>query len=497
VKVVCVLKTGGDFDWSYVERLFKAVSKHTTVEFTFVCFTDAFLPHDRSMEIEVIELLNNWPGWWSKVEMFYLAGPAVYLDLDTVIVGNIDDLLTCIGKDDKQFIMRKNPRLGNMSSNVMAWSGDYSWLIDALLLNKLSAFQLIHNAMRLKEKGQRFRGDQDWITHTLKIHEETILPAQQFQKGIYSYKEEICCNAIIPNDSSLIIFHGRPRPSEVENPPDWLVDNWFALAESKVLNIKKPKVKIPTTPSKCKARRMMLRNRARHRMEKGDTRIREWRPPKRELFQNVPKIWYSETCYILGGGPSLAGVDLSPLNGKHIIAVNNSYNLAFYCEVLFWGDCWWYEQHRKALEQFSGRMITTCTYEINLPQRVQHVRQKLNKFGLSANNTYLTWNLNAGACAVDLAVQLGARRIVLLGYDMRQINGHNNWHDDHRTSVDPSHNPYKQFLLAWPYIAHDAQQRGIEIINATPGSAIDLFPIVDPQELMGGANAVIDDSLCA
>jgi hypothetical protein len=81
---------------------------------------------------------------------------------------------------------------------------------------------------------------------------------------------------------------------------------------------------------------------------------------------------------------------------------------------------------------------------------------------------------------------------------MRQIDGHNNWHSDHWTSDRKDHNPYREFLLAWPYIARDAKAMGIEIVNATPGSALTQFPIIDPNELFGSTNeTAVDDSLCA
>lgn len=226
--------------------------------------------------------------------------------------------------------------------------------------------------------------------------------------------------------------------------------------------------------------------RKRVRSVRSERYIDQWRPPLMKTFRPVPRIWDDETCYILGGGPSLAKFDASQLMGKHVIVVNNSYKLAFWAEVLFFGDCWWFEQHRKPLQSFSGLIITTCCYQIHAFRRVMHIRQKLNRFGLSKNRAFLTWNMNAGACAVNVAKHLGASRIVLLGYDMRQIDNCNNWHHDHMTSDDPSHDPYEEFLLAWPYIARDAKRDGLEIINATPGSAITHFPIINPQDIVKG-----------
>ena len=234
-----------------------------------------------------------------------------------------------------------------------------------------------------------------------------------------------------------------------------------------------------------------IRKRFRGNREKRS--IREWRPQRRSTYSKIHCIWRHKsdnTCFILGGGPSIKDVDISLLNGRSVIAVNNAYKLAYFSEVLFFGSCWWFEEHRKALESFPGLIVTTCQYEINTPNRVLHVRQRLNEFGLSNSPEYLTWNLNSGSCAVNLAIHLGAKRIVLLGYDMRQVDGRNNWHNDHDTSQDSNHNPYREFLLAWPYISRDAKKMNVQIINATPESDLTLFPIVEPNKFIrNGCNA--------
>ena len=41
-----------------------------------------------------IELRYNWPGWWSKMEMFRpdIRGDFLYMDLDTILLGDITAL---------------------------------------------------------------------------------------------------------------------------------------------------------------------------------------------------------------------------------------------------------------------------------------------------------------------------------------------------------------------------------------------------------------------
>lgn len=193
----------------------------------------------------------------------------------------------------------------------------------------------------------------------------------------------------------------------------------------------------------------------------------------------VPRIWRDETCYILGGGPSLQNFDMELLSGKHVIAVNNAYQLAPEADVLFWGDCMWHEKHFEALNGFTGLQITVCQRDIEVPESVKFIKCKYNAYGFSSSRRYLVWNLNAGACAVNLARWLGAKRIFLLGFDMRQIGGSNNWHNDHFTSNKPEFDPYSVYLFAWPHIAMHAKVAKVEIFNATPGSAIKCFPFVE------------------
>jgi len=60
--VVCVYKTGGDFDGEYVEALYEKLS-----EYNFVCLTDA---SDVPEHITQVPLKFGWEGWWSKMELF-------------------------------------------------------------------------------------------------------------------------------------------------------------------------------------------------------------------------------------------------------------------------------------------------------------------------------------------------------------------------------------------------------------------------------------------
>lgn len=91
--VVCV-KWGVKYDSEYVNKLYRGVRRHlTSVQYDFICFTEK--PEGLDPEIVVQPLAENWTSWWGKATLFSdlgLTGRFLYIDLDTVITGDLSDL---------------------------------------------------------------------------------------------------------------------------------------------------------------------------------------------------------------------------------------------------------------------------------------------------------------------------------------------------------------------------------------------------------------------
>lgn len=88
----------------------------------------------------------------------------------------------------------------------------------------------------------------------------------------------------------------------------------------------------------------------------------------------------------------------------------------------------------------------------------------------------LGWGGNGGFHALNLAIQFGARRIVLVGYDMRVDRG-THWHGDHPKGMN---NPAASNTARWRQVL-DAQapllaSMGVSVINASPVSALEAYP---------------------
>jgi len=86
------------------------------------------------------------------------------------------------------------------------------------------------------------------------------------------------------------------------------------------------------------------------------------------------------------------------------------------------------------------------------------------------------WGGNSGFHAINLAVQFGAKRIVLVGYDMR-LDGGIHWHGRHGNGL---HNPSNSNVARWRRVIDEAAplltRLGVEVVNTSPVSALTAYP---------------------
>jgi hypothetical protein len=82
-----VLRGGGEYSPEHVQAIQRQVAKWAPAGTEFYCLTDTDVPG-----VECIPLVHDWPGWWSKLEMFRLGGDFLYTDLDNVIVGPLTEI---------------------------------------------------------------------------------------------------------------------------------------------------------------------------------------------------------------------------------------------------------------------------------------------------------------------------------------------------------------------------------------------------------------------
>lgn len=130
--VACVwVKANVPYGSEYVTKLHAMASRFIDRKFRFLCLTDRPERLPTVATVQIPSPAKGMFGWWSKVELFNpsheLTGRVLYLDLDTLIVDSLDDVIdfpaqfalaphsgTFNGKNGLQVVKRFN-------SSVMVW----------------------------------------------------------------------------------------------------------------------------------------------------------------------------------------------------------------------------------------------------------------------------------------------------------------------------------------------------------------------------------------
>ena len=180
-----------------------------------------------------------------------------------------------------------------------------------------------------------------------------------------------------------------------------------------------------------------------------------------------------DTFVILGGGPSLTVEDVEYVRDKaRVICVNNSYTLAPWAFALYAADAHWIEWHDGA-PSFKGMKFSIESHDTTTRPGWTALRNTGFE-GLETEPKAIRTGFNGGYQAIGLAYHLGAKRVILLGFDMQSdANGRCHWHPEH---PDGKVSPYAQFIGAFDTIVQPLKSAGVEVINCTPGSALTCFP---------------------
>ena len=209
--VLCVLKSGGGYDAEWVRKLRDGVQRNLTIPHRFECLSDVDVPCLH------IPLKHNWPGWWSKIEMFrkgVISGPTLYLDLDTVITGSLDDC----AKISYPFAALRNFHQPDYIGSGVMWFRDAD-SVPHRVYEKFCKQPEAYMAHHERVKVGSHVGDQAFLWDC--FHGDIPYLTDAF-KGVYSYKYH--ARSWLPEDAKIICFHGEPRLHTVKQP--WIERNW-------------------------------------------------------------------------------------------------------------------------------------------------------------------------------------------------------------------------------------------------------------------------------
>lgn len=217
LNVVCV-KVKPRYDADYVNKLYRAVERNLTRAFKFYCITDDATGIDEKINVIPVEH-DDLPGWWQKLVLFkplaQLEGRILYLDLDTIITGSLDDMAAYQG----EFILVKPfYRESGFMSSVMAFESGFAPHVWTRFMEDPQAAMAA--CAPLPERRGAW-GDQRWLEMCLQGADywQDLFPGQ-----MVSFKANVVPQRMIPAGTRIILFHGEPRPHEAG---DWIKQFWY------------------------------------------------------------------------------------------------------------------------------------------------------------------------------------------------------------------------------------------------------------------------------
>jgi hypothetical protein len=186
----------------------------------------------------------------------------------------------------------------------------------------------------------------------------------------------------------------------------------------------------------------------------------------------VPALFPGATFVCVGSGPSLlqADVEYAHAKGAKIIAVNDAYLFAPFAVALMASDgAWWI--HKKP--EFAGLRFALDPAAARVAGVT--VLKNTGTDGIELDPAGLKTGRNSGAAAVNLAVHLGAKRILLLGYDMDADKKRSHFFGHHKFPLRDG-SPYQLFRETFKHQVGPLSQLGIEIVNCSRRTALKCFP---------------------
>ena len=232
IDCACVIH-GTAYSWDYVDRLYNMLQRHVTPGIRLHVYTEADRPVPESMikhELTPWPITNSKRSWWYKMQLFnpaHYAGPLLYFDLDTVIVGNLDwiwQLPTTYFWAIRDFKYLWRPNHTGINSSIMWWdTRHYQNLWDTFVLQDLATTM------------GKYPGDQDYISAVIpenqrRFFDTTKVLSWRWQclDGGYDFQRRRHLapgtGTEITDSTSIMVFHGNPKPEKITDQT--IVAHW-------------------------------------------------------------------------------------------------------------------------------------------------------------------------------------------------------------------------------------------------------------------------------
>jgi len=206
----------------------------------------------------------------------------------------------------------------------------------------------------------------------------------------------------------------------------------------------------------------------------------------------IPRAFPGETLILIANGPSLNRGQVNTaraawIEGRcRVIGCNDAYRIAPWVDGLYAADGGWWDVHIEPVRDHHIALLWSQDQPACVRWGLWHVPARVD-VGMSTDSGQIHTGREGGHSGyqlLNLAMHLGASRVLLLGFDCHATNGRTHWFGDHPDSLRVA-SPYAHFAAAYDLAAPTLRAAGVEVINCSPGSAITAFPRGSIGQILG------------
>jgi len=158
------------------------------------------------------------------------------------------------------------------------------------------------------------------------------------------------------------------------------------------------------------------------------------------------------------------------------------WRLAPWADILYFCDKRWYEWHTDLVSSFNGEIMTLENYDLREKIKGLKCLGKASLLGLSCSPDTVCTGYNSGVQVLNICLHLRAAKVILLGMDAKSDGKKTHWFGSHPipTPIDI----YEKFVEGFTQIAKGLEACNVEVLNATPGTALNCFPKVQLAQIL-------------
>lgn len=191
--------------------------------------------------------------------------------------------------------------------------------------------------------------------------------------------------------------------------------------------------------------------------------------------------WKGQTVVIAASGPSLIEYDIIYAKGRaKFIAVNDVYKIAPFADIVYASDARWWRHHNFLKDAIHVRG-QRWTHDHNgsawlkeAPENGLRMIHGKNLNGLSQDPHTIHFGGNSGFQALNLAVNCGAKKIILLGFDCMRWGDRTHFFGSHPAFLERD-SPFALFRQYFKIAAAELVHRGIDVVNCTRVTSLQCF----------------------